>query len=330
MQASRKICIILNESSGDHPEGKDRRARLEEALDRHGLEYDILTPEPGTDIHAYTQRVIRRGNCGMIVAAGGDGTIAGVAGATHDAGLPMGVIPQGTFNYFARGLGIPEDMDAAVKALSIGNLRDVSLGEVNGKVFLNNTSLGIYPLILRRRESIYRRWGRSRLAAYWSVLLTLIGFRRPLKLKVRLDGREMRLKTPLAFVANSSYQLEEFNLDGADTVRSGKLALFTSRGKGRLGLVNAALRLAHGSAQKGEEFSLHTGRDLSIETGRKRALVARDGEKELMHTPIRIRLRDQPLRVVAPVQDAATSGSGEQSHPVPGDQSPNKLEHGAA
>ncbi|MBY6003887.1 NAD(+)/NADH kinase [Salipiger bermudensis] len=299
----RKVCVILNERSGDHSEG-DRRARLSALFDQAGISADIAVPKGKLDLVAFARRALEKSGAEMLIAAGGDGTIGAVAAASHDAGVPMGVIPQGTFNYFARGLNIPEDMDGAVEVVATGQLHDMPLGEVNGEVFLNNASLGVYPLILHRRESIYNRWGRSRLAAYWSVLLALTGFRRPLKLRITLDGREEKLRTPLAFVANSAYQLERFNLDGADAIRDGRFALFTAKGERSIDLVRTALKLAGGAAQKGSDFDLATARDITIHTGRKRTLVARDGEKALMETPIRIRLRDKPLRVMVPKDGA--------------------------
>ena len=299
MPAVRNVCVILNERSGDHAEG-DRRARISALLDEAGIASKIAVPDGEEDLVVFARKALERSGAEMLVAAGGDGTIAAVAAASHDAGVPMGVIPQGTFNYFARGLDIPEDMEGAVEVLATGQLHDMPLGEVNGEVFLNNTSLGVYPLILQRRESIYNRWGRSRLAAYWSVLLALTGFRRPLKLRLTLDGREVKLRTPLAFVAKSAYQLERFNLDGADAIRDGHFALFTAKGERSIDLVRTALKLAGGSAQNGSDFDLQIARDITIQTGRKRTLVARDGEKAMMKTPIRVRLRDAPLKVMVP------------------------------
>ncbi|EPX86811.1 diacylglycerol/lipid kinase family protein [Salipiger mucosus] len=302
MSSDQNVCVILNEKSGDHPEGTSRRARLETLLSENGLQAHILTPQPGRALGETARRALDRG-CKMLVAAGGDGTICAVAEACHAADAPMGVIPQGTFNYFARGLGIPEDMAGAVRVLATGQKRGVRLGEVNGEVFLNNASLGLYPLILNKREGVYNRWGRSRIAAYWSVVLTLSGFRRPMKLRINRDGEETRLRTPLAFVANSAFQLEQFNLDGADEVRAGRFAMLTSRADTRGALARHALRLANGWAARGEDFDLMTGEDILVDTGRKRALVARDGEKSLMRAPVRFRLRERPLQVVVPGDD---------------------------
>ncbi|MAU46985.1 MAG: diacylglycerol kinase [Yangia sp.] len=302
VQSQRTVCVILNERSGDHAEG-DRRARIAALLGEAGLNAKVVTPDRSQDLTEAARRALRQSGADMLVAAGGDGTIAAVAAASHDEGVPMGVIPQGTFNYFARGLDIPEDMEGAIDVLANGELHDMPLGEVNGDVFLNNASLGVYPLILHRRESIYNRWGRSRIAAYWSVLLALSGFRRPLKLRIVIDGQERKVRTSLVFVANSAYQLERFNLDGVEAVRDGKFALFTAKGERSIDLVRTALKLAGGAAQKGADFDLVTARDITIHTGRPKALVARDGEKALMKTPIRVRLRDVPLRVMVPRND---------------------------
>ncbi|MBE9639325.1 diacylglycerol/lipid kinase family protein [Salipiger mangrovisoli] len=299
----RKICVILNEHSGDHPDKQSRREKLTELFAAQGLEAELIGLTPEKPI-LETARKAAASGCEMIVAAGGDGTIGAVAAAAHEAGVPMGVIPQGTFNYFARGLDIPEEPEGAVRILATGRLQEISLGEVNGEVFLNNASLGIYPLILRTREGVYQRWGRSRIAAYWSVVLALAGFRHPLRLRAEVDGRDTEIRTPLAFVANSAYQLDQFNLDGADAIRDGDFVLFTSKGTSRWDLVRASLRLAMGKAQKGEEFGVVTGREITLHTGRPRALVARDGEKELMDTPIRFRRRPEPLRVMVPAEAA--------------------------
>lgn len=312
---NRKICVILNEHSGDHPDKQSRREKLTELFEQNGLEVELIGLTPDKPILDTARKAAGNG-CAMIVAAGGDGTIGAVAAAAHEAGVPMGVIPQGTFNYFARGLDIPEEPEGAVRVLATGRLREISLGEVNGEVFLNNASLGIYPLILRTREGVYQRWGRSRIAAYWSVVLALAGFRHPLRLRVEVDGHSSEMRTPLAFVANSAYQLEQFNLDGADAIRNGEFVLFTSKGASRWDLVRASFRLAIGKAQKGEEFGFVTGREITLHADRPQALVARDGEKELMQTPIRFRRRSEPLRVMVPAENVPAREEPELDRPA--------------
>jgi diacylglycerol kinase family enzyme len=171
---------------------------------------------------------------------------------------------------------------------------------VNGRVFLNNASLGVYAAILHRREHLYRRWGRGRLAHYWSVIAGLARFRSPLRLKVTVDGEVRRRKTPLVLVANSAYQLEVLGLPGAECIRSGSFALMVAPDCSRLELVLFALRLALGGVRPARDFELFCGSDILVEDRLKRRLVARDGERELMNGPFRFRIRREALEVIVP------------------------------
>jgi diacylglycerol kinase family enzyme len=214
----------------------------------------------------------------------------------------MGVLPFGTFNYFARSLGLPEELDEAARVIVAGHTRTLDLGEVNGRIFLNNASLGAYPTILDHRERFYRRWGRSRIAAYWSMLLTLLRFRRPLHVTMTVDGETRRLRTPLIFVAKNAGQLDAVGLEGGDCVRSGRFAIFVAPDIGRLALVVYALRLGLGLAEPREDFELVCGRDVTVETAWHRRLVARDGERERMESPFVFRLRPGALDVFVPAE----------------------------
>jgi diacylglycerol kinase family enzyme len=210
------------------------------------------------------------------------------------------VIPLGTFNYFARSLELPEELPEAVAVVAEGAPRPVRIGEVNGKIFLNNASLGAYPAILERREQVYRKWGRSRIAAYWSVLSTLVRLKARLQLTVSADGETRAFRTPLAFVANNPYQLEMVGLDGADCVSAGHLALFIAPDSSRLGMLAHALRLAGGATSPDRDFELLCGDEIRMETKRRRLLVARDGERARLDGPFSFRVRHDALRVLLP------------------------------
>ncbi len=302
MTASR-VCILVNPKSGDGAGGASRRDRIARALDSAGLEARLIDLPPKRDMHDVVEEALGQG-CETVVAAGGDGTISGVADALlkHGPGQRMGILPMGTFNYFARSLGVPLDLDAAVAQLARGETRPVHLGMVNGHAFLNNVSLGIYPSILSTREGVYRRYGRSRIAAHWSTLLTLLGVHRPLRLEAELDGQRSEMRTPLVFVAASAFQLERFNLDGSDAVRDGQFALFAAPSAGRWDLVRAALSLAAGAARRDADFQLSTARDIRLTSSRKRHVVAMDGERRLIRGPIRINWSEHPLDVLAPAE----------------------------
>jgi diacylglycerol kinase family enzyme len=182
--------------------------------------------------------------------------------------------------------------------------RTIPLGAVNGRVFLNNASVGAYAAILFRRERIYRRWGRSRLAAYWSVLTTLLRFRTSLDVSITVDGVTRAFRTPLVFVAKNAHQLDIFDLAGADCVRSGEFAVFVAPDCTRFELLRTAFRLAVRSVEPSRDFELICGRDVRIETRRRRRFVARDGERERMTAPFRFEMQPDGLRVIVPAAPA--------------------------
>ncbi len=292
-----RILIIMNPASGKKKSGQPAARLIDEAARRpNRLE---LREVEGSEIAATVRRAIDEGYR-TIAAAGGDGTICAVASALVGTSCRMGVIPLGTFNYFARGNDVPEDIGEAFRILCDGTPRPLNVGEVNGVIFLNNASLGAYSRILESRERIYAKWGRSRLAAYWSVLVALSRFRSRLIVTMTVDGEVHKLKTPMIFVANNPYQLELFNLEGADLLRQGNLVAMVAPDVGRLGLIAFAVRLALGGTRAGRDFRLLAGREIVVESRRRRAVVARDGEREHMKAPFRFRLRQAAIQLIGP------------------------------
>jgi YegS/Rv2252/BmrU family lipid kinase len=287
--------IIRNPSSG---RGNDRETAFDAAVKRHPeVEVHVLSsPE---DLGQTVKRAVADG-CDLVIAAGGDGTIAGVAETIAGTDTKLGVVPMGTFNYFARSLGIPEDPAAALDAALDGEDRPMNIGGINGRIFLNNASLGAYASVLKVREDVYKTWGRSRLAAYWSVLIAMVTLYRPLKMKIDVDGKTHRLRSPMAFVGLSAFQLEEFDLEGVEDVQRGKLALFVAQDVGRLQLLWRAVRIFFRGARSGNDYILMTGEEILIETHRGTRLVAYDGEKEKMAGPYRFTVSKNALTVKVP------------------------------
>lgn len=292
------LSLIANDAAGNTDTEADIaaiRARLEKRV-RH---FTLRLINRKSDVAAIARAAVEDG-AEVVAVLGGDGTLSSVAGALAGGETVMAALPGGTFNYFARELGVGNELEPALDALEAGHVTSIDLGEVNGRVFLNNASFGVYPAILQQREAIYRRWGRSRLMAYWSVITTLANMRHTMHLRI-ISGAEVRTyETPLAFVARSSYQLESFGLEGADAVRSGHFALFIARGTRRGDLAAAALRLALGKAVKGADFELVVADDIRIESDSPRRLLAFDGEKAWMAGPWHLKLRRNDLRVIVP------------------------------
>lgn len=290
--------VIVNPGSG-RDDSDALVAALARFFDQSGTKGDMRLVGKDDDIADMARQALDEGAT-TIVAVGGDGTISTVAEVLAGTDARLGIIPAGTFNYFARGLGVPEDADEAMRAICEGVVRPITLGRINGRVFLNNASVGIYSRIRRQREETYRRFGRSRLAAYWSVLAAMIRIYRPMRLRLTVDGEEKRLKSSLVFVANSAFQIEQFGMDGADAVREGKLAVYVSRDTGRWQLIKQAVRLALNGIQRGRDFDLITGQDITLETRRPWHHVVRDGELARLRGPFRFESDPDALNVIVP------------------------------
>ena len=296
-----RVAAILNAASGKS-DGSATAAALEKQLGPASGSFDIIHARKGQDLIRLAADTAK--NHDVVIAVGGDGTQAAVAQALADAadGTVMGVIPGGTFNYFARDLGVGDTPDAAIQTLLNAQVQPVSVGDMNGKVFLNNISLGAYPEILEKREAAYRRFGRSRFLAYWATLRALLDLRHPLHLTAHVGDETRHFHTALAFVAQSETQLESFGLEGADEVRRDKLPLFIAKAKGPLPLMRAALRLALGRTSKGEDFELIISDDFVIETDTRTRHVAHDGERSRIPAPLNLTVRKDALRVLVPLE----------------------------
>ncbi|WP_375257513.1 diacylglycerol/lipid kinase family protein [Citreimonas sp.] len=298
-----RTCVLMNRASGRKRERAETDA-LEKRIDAtDGFELRWLDHKAG--LEEPVRKAVEDG-FDTVVAAGGDGTVSAFAGVLSGTDSRMGVLPMGTFNFLARSMDIPEDVDDALDLLQTGTERRIALGEINGRTFINNASLGAYAAVLEAREKIYARWGRSRIAAYWSVIVAMLTLYRPLKMTVTVDGVEHKVRSPMAFIAIRPYQLDEYGLDGADAVRGGQLALYLAPDGGRLMLLWRAIKILARRVNPGEDYRLMTGKEIVIRTEKSKQLVARDGERERMKGPFTVRLNQSALGVIVPHDDADT------------------------
>lgn len=292
-----RLCVIRNRGSGK--ENDDAVRQIEAALRPHVAAFQMRQTDRGEELADMARKAVEDG-FDVIVADGGDGTQSAVAGALAGTDAIMGVLPGGTFNYFARDLGVGETLEDALETLCDSKPTHVDVGRIENLIFLNNVSLGAYPHILKTREGIYKRWGRSRLAAYWSVLVAMRRLRHPMRLTARVDGAEQTFTTALVFVARSAYQLDSFGLDGADDIRDGNFAVLIAKAKQPMPLMRSALRLAFGFSAKDSDFDLIITDELTIQTDKGRQLVAHDGEKTVMACPFHLAVWHDALRVLLP------------------------------
>lgn len=289
------ICVLSNPRSGT---ALRNPGAVERAMAVFGprAELRAFSGDPADEAKRALQDGFR-----ILVAAGGDGTVAGVAHALAGTDVALAVLPLGTFNYFARGLGMPEDPENAAKAILEGSAHDIAVGTLNGRVFLNNVSIGLYPAILEEREATYARYGRYRILAHIASLRTILRFQRPYRMDILQDETRHRIRTPMLFVARSAYQLDQFGLEGARAISDDRFALFLAHQQTRIGFLRLAWKLIRRKVDHGRDVIVSTPRRIAATVpGRRRIAVALDGEKLKMRLPLRIEIADHQLQVIVP------------------------------
>jgi diacylglycerol kinase family enzyme len=292
------IPVIVNAGSGPgHP--SDDAERLRRAFRDAGLKAKVQVARSGGELGQFARRALHE-RAPLVVAGGGDGTLNAVANVLRGTRTPLGILPLGTLNHFARDLGIPLELEEAVRTIAAGRRIAVDVGEVNGKVFLNNSSLGLYPDIVRERTRQQRRFGRTKRAAMlWA---TLAAFNRlPLvSLRLQFEGREFACRAPFVFIGNNEYRMEGFDIGTRAGLEGGTLSVYTTPHCGRMGLLRLAFHALLGTLRQAEDFVAMRTTTLRVETPHQRLLVATDGEVSVMDTPLDYRTCPRALNVVVP------------------------------
>jgi diacylglycerol kinase family enzyme len=296
--------VIINARSGAAKKEEIRR-QLADIFTASGIEARISLARRGGEVVKLARRAVG-GDAQTIVAGGGDGTVNTVASLVVGSNKTFGVVPLGTLNHFAKDLHIPLDLEGAARTIIAGHSIKVDVGEVNERIFVNNSSLGLYPSIVRQREKV-QRLGYGKWPAFlWAALAVL---RRYPFLNVRLivDHTDFNTRTPFVFVGNNLYEMESFNIGTRARLNAGVLSVYVTHRTGRLGLLRLAFRALFKRLREAEDFIELTTTELLVETRRRRVRVATDGEVTIMQTPLRYRVRPGVLSVLVPEETEATS-----------------------
>ncbi|MBL9090281.1 MAG: diacylglycerol kinase family lipid kinase [Planctomycetaceae bacterium] len=292
--------VLVNSKAGVERRD-DIQARVARAFADHGLDTEIVVFRDGTELAREARRAVDEG-CGALVAGGGDGTIGCVASVVAGTQTTLGVLPLGTLNHFAKDLGIPLKLDDAVGVIAAGHVHRVDVGEVNGCVFVNNSSIGLYPTIVVEREQ-QQRLGKRKWSAFARALFTVIGRYPLIRVSVRADGVPKVRKTPLVFVGNNSYEIHGLKLGTRRRLDAGRLSVYLTRDVGRWTLFGFALRALVGRLREHKDFEEVETSEVSIRTMHRRMRVAADGEVTDLDTPLEYRIRPRALRVFAPTPE---------------------------
>jgi diacylglycerol kinase family enzyme len=304
IEPTAPLQFVINAAAGSS-DADEKRQVIEAALQAGGRQGKLLFSDPANLARVAQQAAAMAIATGTaVVAVGGDGTLNTVAQAAHALGCPMGVVPQGTFNYFARTHGIPSDPTEAVRLLLQWSPWPVQVAAINDRVFLVNASLGLYPDLLEDREAYKARFGRSRWVAFWAAAITLLRAQRRLRLRIEQGVAVRDVKALTLFVGNNRLQLEQLGVEPEQALRAGYITAVMLRPIGTLSMLRLMLHGAMGTlgeAQSVEHFEFdHLVVRPTLVPGRRGVKVAFDGEVTRLRAPLDFRVLSKPLYLLKP------------------------------
>jgi diacylglycerol kinase family enzyme len=292
------IVVLVNTRSGTAAARPQIIAELGDRFRAAGADVEIVELAVGQDPAPVARQASTRAS--VVVAAGGDGTVNGVAAAIVDSPAALGVLPLGTLNHFARDLRIPGDLAQAVAVIVAGRIVRVDVGVVNDALFLNNSSIGLYPNIVDAREAL-RRDGHAKWPAMAIATFRVLRRYRGVVVTIGADGPRRQWRTPFVFIGNNEYEIDGRRLGERARLDGGRLFAYLAPRLRAYQLPLLTLKALLGRARQSGDFEIASATELWIGLRKQRRLrVALDGEVQMMRTPLHYRIRPGALRVVAP------------------------------
>lgn len=323
------VHVVINAGSGQD-DSMRVRALIEGVLQQAGHRCHMRFIDGKVSVEAAAREAVEQAqrDGGIVVAVGGDGTINAVAQQVHAAGVPMGVIAQGTFNYFSRSHGLPLEPQAALQAILDGRVEPVQVGQANGRIFLVNASVGLYPELLQDREAWKARLGRNRVVAFVAALTTLFSVQRQLHLSISHENGTADVRTLTLVAGNNPLQIGRLGLSEAAQLEQGRLVVITVAPVSTWQLLGLMLRGALGTLGDADAVRSFSTRRVDIRprrwlSGQRRIKIALDGEISWTQMPLRIEVAERPLWLIKPTttidaQDGARERDSGSAEPIGG------------
>lgn len=306
-----KVLVLLNVMAGSikDSQGADVDEIVGAGLRERGITPEVKVVQAGEvteRARAFVEQAAgsRSDERTVLVAGGGDGTIGSIASALAGTNVTLGILPLGTLNHFAKDMGLPTDLEAALDVIAAGQTRSVDVAEVNGRIFVNNSSIGIYPFLVAERTAEQHRRGVGKLAAIGPALVRTLKAS-PWQIVKMSVGDRRELRTPCVFVGNNVYDFAAFGR--RDTISAGRLCVYVVKPQTLLRLLLLPLRVAFGIVHAEHDVELFQVQSLEIHSRRRRLQVSVDGETASMATPLSYRIRPAALRVLVPVADGGAA-----------------------
>lgn len=302
----KRLLVLVNESAGTLAKARDAEGesgRIRGLFAAQGVEA-IVRSEAMNDLCDAAAQACSAGDFDAVIAGGGDGTLNAIAAVVAEQDGVFGVLPLGTHNHFAKDIGVPLDLEQAVAALARGVIETIPVGLVNGRLFLNFSSIGIHPEIVKHRDAqrkVLRRW------KFWAMFISYIKMlgRFPL-MRVRMavdDQNPFQRVTPSVVIGNNAHQLRVFGFEGGHFEDRTSFSLLVARPHGRWSMVWLSIRAFFGTLEKAENFDAISARRVVIDITKKNVRVSIDGEVIDLNPPLKYELRQPGLRVLVPAKN---------------------------
>jgi YegS/Rv2252/BmrU family lipid kinase len=292
------VVVLLNKGGGAVAADAGIADKVGAALDAAGIEAEIELVAGG-DCEVRCKAIAERGDA-LLIVGGGDGTVSAAASALVGTKTKLGILPLGTLNHFSRDLGIPADLDEATKLIAAGTEKRVDVAEMNGRIFINNSAIGLYPLMVVDRDLQRKRLGRSKRLAMLVASLRILARFNHQRLTLTVNDEQARVDTPLLFVGNNDYRLDLGAPGQRESLDDGELCVLVMRKKTRTGLIAASIRALLNRARRDDMVRIDRVERLRVDSHRSQLAVSLDGEVVSSAPPLDYRIRKQALTVVAP------------------------------
>ena len=292
------IVVILNSRAGTVSSRRAIAAELRDLFQAAGRDAEVVTLRPGQNPTEVARAATARS--AIVVAGGGDGTVSGVAAGVVDSPAALGVLPLGTLNHFAKDLRLPLGLPEAVGVIAAAHIGTVDVGTVNDRIFINNSSIGVYPDIVQEREALrqqgYRKWPEMAIAT-----LRVIRQYPRMTVRIEVEGQRRSWRTPFLFVGNNEYTIDGLRIGARAALNTGNLFVYVSPRARARDLPLLLARALAGRARRSGAFEIIPAAAATIDTWRAGHIhVATDGEVVILRSPLSFRSRPGALRVVLP------------------------------
>lgn len=292
-----KAAVIMNKSAGS-AKSDDIEKSITNAFKEVNIECQVYKIE-SSEIKNHVKEIVENG-IDVVVAAGGDGTVSTIANLLAGNKTPLAVLAFGTLNHFAKDIGMPLDLEEAVKVIADGKVKMLDIAEVNERRFINNSSIGLYPHMVRKREWVEKQNKSNKWVAMFHAIINT--FKRfPLyRVKVGIDGTSINCSTSAIFVGNNKYKMELFNPGTRSRLDEDTLTLYLTHCKTRFCMIKLAFLSLFNMLDPTKDFENYYIKEVTLETKKKTIAVSVDGEVIHLNSPLNYKILPKILPVIVP------------------------------